>query len=287
MFDLCAAVREQIHPIKILDVGGAISADASKVGYGRLLAKSLVEVVGFEPIEEERRRLEAIDSKGIHKYLPHAVGDGSMGIFHRGDRNATSSLLEPNHALIERFTNLTGSSRVSVASPIQTARLDDIREAKGADCIKLNVQGAEVEVMSSATEVLKSVVALETEVSFVPLYEHQPLFAEVDTAMRKAGFQFYRFSSLESQTLLPLRAKEPKPFRGQLLRAEAVYFRSLPTLAELSVRQLLKLAVIMDLAYGSRDFALLVLQIAEERGGPKLWDEYCKALTGAVQDRPS
>jgi len=52
--------------------------------------------------------------------------------------------------------------------------------------LKIDVQGAELAVISGAQEMLRNVAVVEVEVEFVPLYVGQPLFADVDAAMRAA-----------------------------------------------------------------------------------------------------
>ena len=45
---------------------------------------------------------------------------------------------------------------------------------------------------------------MQTEVEFVPLYKKQPLFAEVDIALRELGFVFHRFGGMAGRTMKPL-----------------------------------------------------------------------------------
>lgn len=285
MFELVEAVRDRIGPLTVVDVGAMIIGDGSDVAYRALVEKGLARVIGFEPIAEECARLNAVARPG-DLYLPYAVGDGTTRTFHRCSTNMTSSLYRPNDALLERFSNLIELVRVLETFPIETHRLDDIPEVRGTDFMKLDVQGAELDVIRGGAEVLRDVLVIETEVEFVPLYEGQPLFAEIDQALRAAGFLFHRFVGMQGRTFRPLAAKNPTPDRGQLLWADAVYVKSFVAFRELTVDQLLKLAVIMHQVYASNDMTMLALQVAEQLGGPKLWDSFCEVLVGRIKERP-
>ena len=177
--ELCEAVRERVAPIRVVDVGAMMVGDVRTVPYRALIEKNLCAIVGFEPIREECERLNAAARPG-DRYLPYAIGDGSERVFHQCNANMTSSLYPPSDAVLERFSNLPELFRVVSRTPIETRRLDDLEELGAVDFLKLDVQGAELDVLRGARRVLEDVLVVETEVEFVPLYEEQPLFAEVD-----------------------------------------------------------------------------------------------------------
>lgn len=112
-------------------------------------------------------------------------------------------------------------------SEMETRRLDDLLAelpGKGVDYLKIDVQGFELAVLQGASEALKETLVVHSEVEFVEMYEHQPLFAEVDQYMRKQGFVFHRFSSLHGRPLKPLHfAANPLQPISQQLWADAVY----------------------------------------------------------------
>jgi FkbM family methyltransferase len=285
VIDLASELRDRVYPLTVVDVGAMILGDGSEVPYRALIEKRLCHVIGFEPIAEECERLNRTVRSG-DRYLPYAIGDGSRRIFHKCNMSMTSSLYAPNDALLERFSQLPELVRVVEKSSIETHRLDEIEEVRGADYLKLDVQGAELDVIRGAKEVLKNVVVIETEVEFVPLYEDQPLFAEMDQALRAAGFLFHHFTGLQGRTFRPFVAKNPQQFRGQQLWGDAVYVKSFLNFRELGVNQLLKLAVIMHEVYAATDLAMLAIQVAEDLGGPSLWDELSTKMTGTVKQRP-
>jgi hypothetical protein len=75
---------------------------------------------------------------------------------------------------------------------VEVVRLDTLvaRETlPPPDLIKVDVQGAELEVLAGASETLRTVGALIVEVSFVDYNRGGPLVAEVIAAIDRLGFK--------------------------------------------------------------------------------------------------
>ena len=75
---------------------------------------------------------------------------------------------------------------------VETVRLDTLaaREKLPApDLVKIDVQGAELEVLAGAGETLHAAGALIVEVSFVDYNRGGPLVAEVIAAIDRLGFR--------------------------------------------------------------------------------------------------
>jgi FkbM family methyltransferase len=277
-----AALLTEIPRIQIIDVGAMELGDPL---YAPLLALPGATLVGFEPNPEECARLNA-KPNSAQRFVPTFVGDGRTRTFHWSEWAATSSLYRPHRRLLDRFSDLGELVVTKETSEVTTRRLDDIPECRGSDFIKIDVQGATLDVIHGGPEVLKAALVVQCEVEFVPLYEGEPLFAEVDLAMRELGFLFHQFSHLSTGTFAPLRRKPNAPPRGQVLWTDAIYVRSFLNFASMSPDELLKLALMVELQYGSRDLALLALQHREEKVGDGLWDRYSTMLTGTVKERP-
>src|SRR3954469_20035519 len=129
-------ILPELSTIKIIDVG------AMKVGsdaYEGVAKEFACEVIGFEAFAEECARLNAMGIKG-RRFLPYIIGDGSPQTFYECATAYTSSLLEPNMALIDQFSGFADIMRPVATRPVSTRRLDDIPEVGGADYLKLDVQ---------------------------------------------------------------------------------------------------------------------------------------------------
>jgi methyltransferase FkbM-like protein len=111
----------------------------------------------------------------------------------------TSSLYAPNTPLLAAFDRLEELVRVVREIPIETHRLDDVPEAAGADYLKIDVQGAELDVLRGAPRLLAEALVVHAEVEFVPLYREQPLFADVDRTLRGAGYGLFALEEIQSR----------------------------------------------------------------------------------------
>lgn len=271
-------------PIRIIDVG---AMDTGEDVHAPLLKAGIATVLGFECVQAECDRLNAM-KQGTHSYLPHAIGDGRERVFHECNFPMTSSLYEPNTALLAKFQNLENLTQVVRKGSLLTRRLDDLPEALGADFLKLDVQGAEVDVMNGADNVLAEAVVVHTEVEFVPMYKDQPLFAEVDQRLRKSGYLFHKFAGVAGRTFQPLVVNnDVNQMLSQLLWADAVYVKDFMALDRLPAEKLLKMALILHLVYGSYDLVLQVLYAYDAKVKTCLGSAYNTALTTRPQGIPA
>ena len=266
-------------PIRIIDVG---AMDIGEDVHAPLVRAGIATVLGFECVQAECDRLNA-KKRGTHTYLPHAIGDGRERVFHECNFPMTSSLYEPNTALLSKFQNLENLTRVVKKGRLPTRRLDDLPDAAGADFLKLDVQGAEVDVMNGAENVLADTVVIHTEVEFVPMYKDQPLFAEVDQRLRKSGYIFHKFAGIAGRTFQPLVVNnDVNQMLSQMLWADAVYVKDFMVLDKLPPEKLLKMAAILHMIYGSFDLVLQVLLAYDAKMQTSLGNTYFQRLTSGA-----
>lgn len=283
MADIFALLGGPAPSLKIIDVG---AMDIGSPPYAPLLELPGSTVIGFEPNPEECARLNA-KQNASHRYVPSFVGDGRKRTFHWCSWAATSSLYPPNRPVLERFTELPELVEVKETSEVQTTRLDDIPECRGADFVKIDVQGATLDVLKGGPETISKALVVQCEVEFIPIYDGEPLFAEIDQEMRRLGFLFHQFTGLATRTFAPLKRRPGAAGQGQVIWTDAVYVRSFLNLKALAPEELVKLAIILERQYASRDFALLALQHHDAKTGADLWDRYASALTGGkMKEKP-
>ncbi len=277
MFSILDLLNGNRPLVSIVDAG-AMKLDAAAEVYHPLVQAGVARVLGFEPVAAECEKLNAA-GRASHCYLPLAVGDGRRRTLHVCNFSMTSSLYEPNSALLDLYQGLGEFCRVVEKQQIDTVRLDDVAETAGMDFLKLDVQGASLDALRGAVQALESTVVVHTEVEFVPLYKDQPLFAEVDQELRRRGFWFHRFAGLAGRALKPLLINnDPYATIGQLLWADAVYIRDLMQLDGLAPAKLLHLAVILHEVYNSFDTCAHVLGHYDQKTGGSLRDTYMAKL---------
>ena len=272
---LGAAIR-----VKIVDVGANPANGAPP--YAAMLSNGDADVIGFEPNPEALAQLD--DLKGPHEtYLPFAVGDGRRHTLHMCYSSSMSSLLEPDPSLLALYHGFPEWGDVIGKFPIDTVRLDDVPETAGMDLLKIDIQGAELMVFQSAPNRLRDAVVIQTEVEFLPMYRNQPLYSDVDQALRRHGFVLHRFVQTESRVVRPMLLRNDIYANlSQCLYADAVFVKDFTRADRLQPDQLLKAAVILHDCYHSFDLVLLFLAEHDRRTGSTYADRYLAGL-GAAQ----
>lgn len=63
---------------------------------------------------------------------------------------------------------------------------------------------AELDVIKRASRLLEKTLVVHTEVEFIPMYRNQPLFGEIDIALRSHNFLIHKFSKVMGQMMRSL-----------------------------------------------------------------------------------
>lgn len=266
--------------LQVMDIG-AMPEGANR--YDGLVARNAAHVTGFEPDPEQLQRLQAM-AKPHHQYFPHVLGDGQPQTLHVTRYPGCTSLLEPNPAVIDRFTAMgtapgRGNFAVVARRPVQTVRLDDVPNCPEPDFIKLDIQGAELQVLQSGTRCLRQASVLEVEVEFVELYRDQPLFGDIQCFLRSQGFVFHKFIDVAGRTFKPMTAGNSRyAAMSQALWADAIFVRDFSQLQAWPMPRLLKSALILHDAYMSYDLVLAILMEVDARGQTDLAQRYLHHL---------
>jgi FkbM family methyltransferase len=252
---LASRLRE---PVRLVDVGARGGVHPRWRRFYPLL-----EVLGFEPDPAECERLNqcARELPYRGRFLPYALGsdDGEV-TFHVCRWPVASSVYEPNVAALEEFAEAASLMTVTERRALRATRLDQVcaREALTPDCLKVDVEGAELDVLRGAETALERSLVLDVEVEFYALFRDQPLFADVDVHLRERGWQLLGMQRISWRRTAGL-SPAGSGYGGQLVSADALYYNARALERGLAVTPMLKLALILS-AYRQHDFALALMR---------------------------
>lgn len=180
---------EHIGAIKRLAPRTLIDIGANK-GQFSLMARYLfpsIEIQAFEPLDRELQIYRSLIGRRAQLHAT-ALGDvtGSANFFVTA-RADSSSLLEPDLGQEKAYGIRTKASML-----VPVARLPeiiDVETFKRPILMKLDVQGAELEVLMGAEQILRFIDAIYCEVSFVELYKGQPRATEIIQYLAQRQFE--------------------------------------------------------------------------------------------------
>lgn len=143
-------------------------------------------IISFEPLPES---FDVLDGRRDDRWEAHRLALGAEAGRRelRVSANRVSSSLLP---MAERHLRAAPESAVLRSIEVDVARLDDLDVVRQGErtYLKIDVQGAELDVLRGAAGTLAAVLLLEAELSTVTLYEGQALFGEVIQHVQEQGF---------------------------------------------------------------------------------------------------
>lgn len=220
------------HPVLCIDIGarGGFETDLLPIA-------SAVDAVGMEPDPIAFAMLP--DSREVPwrslRHLPCAIaGTPGWRTLSIPRHNASASLLEHDPAFGVVFKK-TQYFEIERREQIETVTLDAaLRTAglAGPSYLKLDVEGAELEILEGAPDSVASLLAAKVEVSFLPFRKGQPVAGDIDALFRKRGFQLMDIIKpthwrTDGDVVHPHADRQRIPYsRGQLIQADFLYFRA-------------------------------------------------------------
>jgi len=239
------------------------------------------KLIGFDIDDNLCLKMNAESSEQFTYYSQAIGGRNETVPFHETVHPMCSSLLRPNAELLSRYNGME-VAELQVVTEVETVSLDSFMASSGEaaiDFLKIDVQGAELDIFRGAEETLSDVASIVTEVEFVPLYEDQPLFGDVNQHLSDQGFMFHKFIDLAGRTLKPVVLGKNVNFATQHMWADALFVRSFEAMVSMSGEQLLKLSA-MAFVYNSPDVTYACLEkYSDIHPGRELHKEYLDIMT--------
>lgn len=160
----------------VLDVG----ANCGQFSLAALAARPAARIIAFEPLRQPADRYERLfRGQANVELIRTALGDtAGTATAHVSRRMDSSSLLPIGELQSAIFP---GTEQIGIEQ-VPVTRLDDVlpvRHLQRPTLLKIDVQGFELSVLRGAEASLREIDCLYIELSFLPLYDGQPMAHEV------------------------------------------------------------------------------------------------------------
>ncbi len=170
-----------------------------------------VDAIGFEPDEQECERLSQSGSslwKSV-TFIPFAVASNNgVSDLYLTDSPESASLRPHNAGLVEEF----GFDNMHVDKrkvPVKSLTLNALLEKAyfpRVDYLKVDIEGAELEVLQAGDKVMRDVAALKVECSFLEQRIDQALIWDVAQYLVRDGFNIVELRDIRSWRRRPVAA---------------------------------------------------------------------------------
>jgi FkbM family methyltransferase len=252
--------------LEIMDVGAAAIAEVPI--YKVLLEKKMARLTAFDGDERQIAAIQNEYGKDFVTVLNYFLFDGGKHkVYLCTPESGMSSLFKPKVEALNFFNGFSTFGEVQSIEDVETTRMDDIYNLNSPDFLKMDIQGAELEVLKNGTNKLNNCLAIQLEVSYFNLYEDQPPFGEVDCYLRKIGFVPHLFLDVKRWSITPTIFNNNFRNPGnQLLESDVIYVKDPLNVAALTEIQLKKFAILAHYSFISFDLCVWLIIEMERRG---------------------
>jgi FkbM family methyltransferase len=249
--------------LTMIDLGarGGLDSDLLPLAAG-------IRAIGFEPEPAEADDLLQASQgswRAVEMFRYAVGGKKGRAKLHLPASTVGASLLPHNEALLDEF------GYEQLHKPVRTidvdvTTLDDLlREGaiNKASYIKIDIEGAELDVLRASTRILETCLAIKVEVSFLEQRRGQPLAHHVTAFLDALGFDLIDIRDVHRWRRRPLPAhplitRFCVPYsRGRIAQADLLFFRRHP---EGELAQSVAAAMLIAAAMGYFDFAMTLLR---------------------------
>ena len=267
----------------LLEVGAVKISEEEEPFYELLDYFPSSKIVGFEIDKEVCDKMNLSARDGV-KYYPHALGEfNEIKELYITNHPMCSSLYKPNEDLISLYHNFEAAYLKSKTT-IETITLDNFLETNNIgslDFIKIDVQGAELDIFRGGKKALNDVLKIVCEVEFIHHYENQPLFGDVCKFLNGYDLMFNKFLGMAGRSLRPIVFNSDKNFASQHIWSDAIFIKHVQKISKLSDKKLLKLSLLAAV-YKSLDLTYYCLSRYDERNSSSLAKKWLQKVSSGV-----
>ena len=264
----------------LLEIGAAIVGDNKEPFYKLLEYFPSSKIIGFEIEKDVCEKMNANAEKGV-KYYPYALGKtNEKRNLYITQHPMCSSLYKPNESLISLYNNFE-AAYLKNQTEVETISLDyfvDQNKIDAIDFIKIDVQGAELDIIKGGKKSLENVLQIVCEVEFIPHYENQPLFGDVCNYLEKYDLMFNKFLGLSGRALKPIMLNNDPNLASQHIWTDAIFIHHIQKIQNLSDEKLLKLSL-LACVYQSLDLTFYCLSHFDKRNATSFGKDWMNKIS--------
>lgn len=153
-------------------------------------------IVSFEPVSKFRAQLDARRHTDPAWHVePYALGSShESAVIHVMESPGLSSLKDPAFAAMQSLLPAPDRLGIEGEETIEVRRLDELAPSHPAlsrarrALLKIDTQGFDLEVIRGARAFLDRTVAIQIELSVLPIYADTPGYQEVIAELQELGF---------------------------------------------------------------------------------------------------
>ena len=218
--NLFLSINNNINKLVLIDIGGAGGLQKR----WKLFEKN-IRAIFFEP--DQRSFLE-LKNSGLEIIDKALWSETTQKEFYLTKKLEVSSLYVPNRAYLDLFPD---SKRYDIVktTTVEVIELDNLVNIHNQPhFLKLDIQGAELEVLKGSVNTLKKVLGLEVEVNFKEIYAKIPLYCDVEKFLYSQGFVLNDFLKL---------FRWERTFHrgfGEIVHGDALFLRTPEKIIEMS-----------------------------------------------------
>jgi FkbM family methyltransferase len=177
MYNRLYSIRDTINPKIILDIG-------ANIGEWNMIVKQIFPIARIISFEANKECEQHLKSKNL-EYKICLLGDEQKEVTFfstRVDKTSTGCSIYRENTEFFNDSNL-------IEYKLNMEKLDDILDNfDQIDLIKIDVQGAELDVLRGAKTIMNKTKFIILEVSMIEYNKNSPLFADVIDFMNKNNF---------------------------------------------------------------------------------------------------
>ncbi|MGA8613927.1 MAG: FkbM family methyltransferase [Xanthobacteraceae bacterium] len=144
--------------------------------------------------EADRLKRKYQSERRIKVYPLALYSSDTVLSFRVSEHEALNSVFASNEALLKKNEYMVHEFTVNEERKTQARSLDSLFSDQEVHFLKLDVEGAEYEVLKGGRRLLSSsVLGVRSEVVFAPIYMGAPLFGDLHSLLLEHGFELLNF----------------------------------------------------------------------------------------------